>query len=424
MKTMIAKTGWSFMVGIAMAVLVSCGGSGGGSSGADEGTVVGTLQLENRSTSQIQATQSSSEFVILDESSSSTALEPDGAFEVSDVADGDHSLFVHLHDGTIAEIPFRMLNHQYLDLGQVHVRNGWVISHTGFDGYRFGFVDENGDGINDNFTDSNGDGICDNGYYYAGSPYMLGLGFVDQDGDGINDNFIDEDGDGICDRTGAHSGNGFGFVDMDGDGINDNFVDANGDGICDLTGMPFSHPFGYIDIDGDGINDNFSDANGDGICDHDRNYGGVPYMATPGWLDENSDGFNDLFADANGDGFNDLTGTSYAHGYGWGDVDRDRINDRIRDRDGDCVADCDDCLFAQKRFGYGYQKSHPDRDGNGIDDVTQLPFSHGFGWADTDADQYNDRFQDENGDGINDLNGAGYTYRHGYKNRRPSETLQ
>lgn len=423
MKTTIGKAGRLFLLGIAVTGLVSCGVSGGGSSDSDGGTVVGTLQFENRSTFHVQAAQSSSEYIVLDESSSSIAFEPDGTFEVLDVADGDHSLFVHLSDGSIVEIPFRMLNRQDLDLGQVRIRNAWVISHTGFDGYRFGFVDDNGDGINDNFTDSNGDGICDGGFYYAGSPYMLGLGFVDLDGDGINDNFTDSDGDGICDRTGTHTGNGFGFVDDNGDGNNDNFTDANGDGICDLTGMPFSHPFGYADADADGINDNFTDADGDGICDHDRIYAGVPYMATPGWQDEDSDGLNDLFADANGDGINDLTGMSYAHGYGWGDLDRDRINDRIRDRDGDCVSDCDDCLFAQKRFVYGYQKGHPDQDGNGIDDLTQLPFRQGFGWVDSDADQYNDHFQDANGDGINDLNGAGYTHRHCYKNWSSTEAL-
>ena len=134
----------------------------------------------------------------LDDRSAPVALDPDGRFEIRDVTDGNHSLFVHHPDGSVTEIPFRMLEGRSLSLGTVQVRDG-AFQHTGFNGFHFGFVDANNDGINDLFVDADGDGICDNAGLYAGYPYFMAHGWADANGDGINDRFRDVDGDGIND---------------------------------------------------------------------------------------------------------------------------------------------------------------------------------------------------------------------------------
>lgn len=74
--------------------------------------------------------------------------------------------------------------------------------------------------------------------------------------------FVDEDGDGICDHTGGCA-LGPGYVDGDGDDICDNAgtgwgngcVDADGDGVCDYFGTG-------------GWGGGYTDADGDGVCDH------------------------------------------------------------------------------------------------------------------------------------------------------------
>ncbi len=80
-------------------------------------------------------------------------------------------------------------------------------------GYAWGFVDADGDGINDNFVDANNDGVCDN--------------FVDADGDGIND-LRGTRGMGGHGPRGAGACSGDAFVDADGDGVCDNAGGAGG----------------------------------------------------------------------------------------------------------------------------------------------------------------------------------------------------
>src|SRR3990172_7506246 len=315
-------------------------------------------------------------------------IAPDGRFEVSQVNDGDHSLFVHLGTGETVEIPFRMHDGRGIDLGTVRIRNGHMEGISGFDGYRFGFMDENGDGVNDNFVDADGDGICDNNVRFAGYPYMMDHGYADRDGNGTNDLFRDGDGDGINDVSGMAYGHGFGFVDGNGDGVNDRFRDEDGNGICDVSGMPFDHPFGYRDEDGNGRNDLFRNADGDGIND----VTGMPYVAMPGWVDLDGNGVNDFFQDEDGDGICDLTGIPYGHGFGWKDDDHDGRNDRFTDVDGDTVVDAQIGPHAGMHYRYGSQAPHVDTNGDGIDDGTGEPFRHGFGWVDADGDGRNDAF--------------------------------
>ncbi|HKJ04068.1 MAG TPA: hypothetical protein VJ974_00615 [Geopsychrobacteraceae bacterium] len=327
-------------------------------------------------------------------------------FVIKNIPDGDHSLFIRLEGGTEMEFPFRMADGRGLDFGLMTLANGQVHDFTGFNGYHFGWIDEDSDGINDNFTDIDGDGICDNNVRFAGYSYHMDQGFLDTNHDGFNDHFADADGDGINDLSGHRYGFGFGFTDADDDGANDRFVDADGDGICDLSAMPFQHPFGWVDENGDGINDNFVDADGDGVND----LSGTRYVAMPGWADFDGDSFNDFFADADGDGINDLgnISTPYGHGFGWIDENGDGINDRFIDADGDGINDLAFGSFAGQGSCYGFMTSRQDTNGDGFDDVTGLPYRHGFGWFDANGDGTNDVFTDADGDGVNDYYGYHY----------------
>ena len=329
-----------------------------------------------------------------------------GRFEMRSVPDGDHSIFVHQFGEPAVEIPFRMLDGGSIGLGMVWMQDGRVLDHSGFDGYRFGFIDEDGDGRNDLFTDADGNGICDPDHPYAGYPYLMDHGYADLDGDGVNDHFADFDGDGVDDHGRGPLGHGFGWVDNDGDGVHDDFRDADGDGICDISGMPYRHSHGFQDGDGDGFNDLFRDADGDGVNDVD----GVPYFAMPGWVDRDGDGVNDFFHDANGDGLNDASGAmhSYGHGFGWTDDDGAGVNDHFTDANGDGVNDWQVGPFADMPYCHGFVSGHVDVDGDGIDDQTSTPYGHGFGWVDADHDGMNDVFHDSDGDGVNDLTGHSY----------------
>ena len=340
----------------------------------------------------------------LDNSANPIFMDSQNHFTISNVQNLDHSLFLRLEDGTTIEMPFRMAANRGLDLGEITIREGRLNGFSGFNGYHFGFVDENGDGINDNFVDANGDGICDTGRRFAGQPYLMNLGFVDANGDGINDNFVDADGDGVNDLNGMMFGYGFGWTDANGDGINDRFVDADGDGINDLNGMPYGHGFGWVDANGDGINDRFVDANGDGIND----LTGRLYVAMPGWIDVNGDGINDRFVDADGDGVNDLNGMPYGHGFGWIDANGDDINDRFVDANGDGINDLTGGAYGHMAYHYGYQRMVFDANGDGIADNTGLSYRQCFGWVDSNGDGVNDNFVDSNGDGINDVTNRYY----------------
>lgn len=322
-------------------------------------------------------------------------VDDQGRFEIREIEDGNHSLCLHHPDGKTTEIPFRMTEGRSLSLGTDTVRDGQFQNHTGFNGYRFGFIDENNDGINDLFVDDDGDGICDNAGLYAGYPNLMGHGWADANGNGINDRFRDSDGDGINDLDNRGPGPGFGFVDENSDGIND------------VNDMPFRHSFGFVDEDGDGINDRFVDADGDGL--NDRNQ--VRYIAMPGWGDLEDNGINDFFQDSNGDGLNDLDGMPYGHGFGWVDEDNDGVNDRFVDSDGDGVCDLTQGPFAEQPFFYGYTRQHRDANGDGVDDDTAFSYHHGFGWVDADGDGINDAFADANGDGVNDFTGHFYDHR-------------
>jgi hypothetical protein len=407
--------------------LSGCGGGGGSgdSGGSTTGTApTATPSLQSSTITGVLATQASvasrllsiisptsaianiQATLYLDNSSTPVYADAQDRFTITNVPNGDHSLYIHMGDGTNIEFPFRMAANRGLDFGRMTLANGQVHDFTGFNGYHFGWFDDDGDGINDHFADANGDGVCDAGHHYAGYSYMMDLGFVDADHNGINDHFIDADGDGDNDLTGHPYGQGFGFIDVDHDGINDNFKDANGDGICDFSGTPYSHPFGFADANHDSINDRFVDHDGDGVNDRDDSH----YVAMPGWVDLDGDGVHDFFGDADGDGIDDVMGMAYAHGFGWSDANNDGKNDHFVDEDGDGINDLTSGMYGHMTYGYGYQGVHHDANGDGIDDDTGMPYRQCFGWVDSNGDGINDVFKDGDHDGVNDVTNRHYDH--------------
>jgi hypothetical protein len=412
------------LVGL-LALFSGCGGSGGGSDAPLESltppaerTVVGRM-VEVQAVPAVRAITDpgTTSYVILNDESVEWPLDEQGRFELTEVLDGDHSLFIYNTSGVVIEVPFRMLSGRGLNLGMVTIRNGQLDQVTGFDGYRFGFVDQDGDGINDLCCDRDGNGVCDQGSHYAHYTYLMNWGYVDDDGDGRNDRYWDGNGDGRNDLDDIPNGWGFGFVDENQDGINDRFRDSDGNGICDQTGMPYRVGYNWTDADGDGVNDEFVDSDGDGVNDVD----GQPFVSLPGWVDLDGDGVNDRFRDADGDGICDLCGMAYAHGFGWVDDDGDGINDHFQDGNGDAVNDVQEGPYARFHYRHGFLGPHVDLDGDGVADGVGINLRDGFGWVDADEDSINDAFVDENGDGINDYTGChydcGYIQETGWQHR-------
>ena len=204
----------------------------------------------------------------------------------------------------------------------------------------------------------------------------------DNDLDGVPDSVdIDDDNDGILDTV-----EGSGTIDTDGDGIADHFdLDSDNDGILDV-----------VEADHDGI-----DADRDGMVDGPVGLNGfVDELETfpdSDVVDYNSDGlgsdvpansdadavpdFQDL--DADNDSISDLVEAGYAAG----DIDMDNngVVDSSDDADGDGIQDSVD----------------GDLDNYGDDDSGfVLPDADGAGGAD-----YRD--VDSDGDGFNDIDGAG-----------------
>ncbi|MEW6379655.1 MAG: hypothetical protein AB1611_08595 [bacterium] len=265
----------------------------------------------------------------------------EGSFQILDCQAGNYSLTLYYDGNQVAKKDIRLSLPYDLDLGRISgIDADGLLICDGFDGYRFPWKDEDGDGVNDLFQDTDGDGKND----LTGQAYAHGYGWQDENADGINDSFIDADGDGRNDLLPQSSPYGFtfGFVDKNNDGLNDFFQDANGDGINDLNNhVLYSHLYGWQDEDEDGINDKFADANGDGINDLTGRPAIHGYRFK--FIDQNGDGTNDIFTDADGNGICDpgkpAEGMSYAHGYGWQDEDRNGINDNFIDANGDGIND-------------------------------------------------------------------------------------
>lgn len=87
-----------------------------------------------------------------------------------------------------------------------------------------------------------------------------------------------------------------------------------------------------------------------------------------GYADADRDGRNDRFRDADGDGINDLGQIPYPHRFSFVDADKDGLNDRFIDADGDGVNDLDG-RFADDD-GDGFIDNIVDFDGDKINDIT------------------------------------------------------
>lgn len=228
----------SYVVFMSLGLILFLTACSGGSDGADptvvlsetvgvffppsDQTVTGTIVIEDtqRSNRSISPTDTDNMTLALDDGVTEIPFDSQGSFEMENIFDGNHTLFVHHEDGTITNIPFRMLSGRGLDMGTITIHDGLVESYTGFDGYLFGFIDEDDDGINDCFIDENGDGICD----LTGMPFSHPFGYMDEDNDGINDRFVDSDGDGINDLTGHHYDAGYAGDHNDHGGMMDDEI--------------------------------------------------------------------------------------------------------------------------------------------------------------------------------------------------------
>jgi hypothetical protein len=113
-----------------------------------------------------------------------------------------------------------------------------------------------------------------------------------------------------------------------------------------------------------------------------------------GYQDSDRDGFNDRFRDANGDGVNDVTNLPYLHQFKFEDKNRNGLNDLWIDRDGDGVNDLMFDLLRQR----GVREETPwiDKDGDGIQDENVKPKYK------VDLKEF---VLDLDGDGKNDISG-------------------
>lgn len=177
-----------------------------------------------------------------------------------------------------------------------------------------------------------------------------------------------------------------GYQDLNRDGVNDLFRDANGDGINDVTREPYPHQFRWLDQNQDGSNDLWRDQDGDGVNDLLAEL--LQKKARNGrrpWIDRDGDGIideditlqvdvdlNEVVLDADGDGKNDITGlelrSNNAMGYRYGCIDEEQNKaiSRFEDRDGDGMNDG----FAN-RWRHDVANKFDyfiDRDGDGISD--------------------------------------------------------
>lgn len=98
-------------------------------------------------------------------------------------------------------------------------------------------------------------------------------------------------------------------------------------------------------------------------------------IADPAWIDRDGDGRHDLFQDVEGDGVNDVTKLPYAHDFSWSDLNNDGLNDWFRDADGDGVNDLE--TIYRDRDGDGRDDNVLDADGDGRNDVTGLQYAPG-----------------------------------------------
>jgi len=126
-------------------------------------TISGNVIVDDGAASQ----GSTRVLVVLDDQRIELPVDPRGHFEFMGVPDGNRSVFVHAPGQREVEIPCRMLGGRGLMLGAITIRNGELVGIAGFDGYHFGFVDDDRDGFHDHFAD--GDGTNDvTGDHYGG----------------------------------------------------------------------------------------------------------------------------------------------------------------------------------------------------------------------------------------------------------------
>ena len=84
----------------------------------------------------------------LDDTTTPFYTDVDGKFSITNISDGNHSLHIYVDGEVEIVFPFRMTERRGLDFGLMHISSGQVQNYTGFNGYHFGWIDEE-DGIPD-----------------------------------------------------------------------------------------------------------------------------------------------------------------------------------------------------------------------------------------------------------------------------------
>ncbi|MHB8708757.1 MAG: peptidase associated/transthyretin-like domain-containing protein, partial [Desulfuromonadales bacterium] len=121
-------------------MLAACDGGGGGSSSDgsaapsptfQSSTVTGVLTTQSGAVSRIMElfTPTSAVALVpatiyLDNSSTPFFTDANDRFTITNVPNGDHSLFIRPGDGTVIEFPFRMSAGYGLDFGQMMLADG------------------------------------------------------------------------------------------------------------------------------------------------------------------------------------------------------------------------------------------------------------------------------------------------------------
>ncbi len=163
--------------------------------------------------------------------------------------------------------------------------------------------------------------------------------------------------------------------DSDRDGIANHLEDSNGNGIVDVGETDPNNP----DTDGDGLPDGVEDRNANGIVDPGETSGAL--------ADSDGDGFDDSAEDSNKNGVVDPGETNPA----LADSDNDGLDDQVEDSNHNHLVDSGET-----------DPTNADTDNDGLLDGVEVGWTDPLD-SDSDDDSLPDGVEDEDGDGVVDV---------------------